>query len=202
VIKGVRAEDHAQLAARRVDIRDVREDDMDEAPQEQFEEEITDAELQEMRQRYLDALNDRKLLAIHEAGHAAVAEHLNMGVIRVVVIEANRSYTEMNKRAPSTETLRDDLAMALAGYFAVLRETGDEYIANIHCGIDNQSMFDLFQALSIDERDQEMWMKEARPIAKQLVDQYWAAIRKIADELHKFPQMSGAEVRRILGEVP
>src|ERR1700733_8977880 len=157
-----------------------KEDEMEEAPQGQFVPEMTDAELRQMQQRYLDALNDRKLLAIHEAGHAAVAEHLNMGVIRVVVIEANRSFTEVNKRAPSTETLRDDLAMALAGYFAVLRETGDEYIANIHCGIDNQSMFDLFQVLSIGERDQAMWMKEARPIAKQLVDQYWSAIRKIA----------------------
>ncbi len=154
-----------------------------------------------MERRYLNALNDRKLLAIHEAGHAAVAEHFNMGVIRVMVIEANRSYTEVNKRPASTETLRDDLAMALAGYFAVLRETEDEYIANIHCGIDNQLMFDLFKALSIPERDHNNWMKEAGPIAKQLVERYWSAIRKIADELHKFPQMSGAEVRRILAEV-
>jgi ATP-dependent Zn protease len=175
---------------------------MEEAPNEQLEPELTDPEPQRMEQRYRDALNDRKLLAIHEGGHAAVAEHLNMGVVRVFVIEANRSFTEVNKRPPSMETLRDDLTMALAGYFAVLKETGEEYIANIHCGIDNQLMFDLFKALSIDEKDQKMWMKEARPIAKELVDRYWSAIQKMADELHKFPQMSGAEVRRILAEVP
>jgi hypothetical protein len=155
----------------------------------------------EMEQRYLDALNDRKLLSIHEAGHSAVAEHFNMGVLRVVVLEANRSFTEVNKRAPSMETLRDELAMALAGYFAVLKETGNAYIANIHCGIDDQLMFDLFNVLSIDDEGQRFWMKEARPIAKQLVERYWPAIQKIADELQKFPQMNGAEVRRILAEV-
>jgi hypothetical protein len=155
----------------------------------------------QLKRRYRNALHDRKLLSIHEAGHAGVAEHCNMAVDRVVALDANHSFTVIPKRPPSLETLREDLAFALAGYYAVLKETGDEYIANIHCGIDQQWMSDLFKALCIEEKEQEIWMEEARPIAKQLVDRYWPAIRKIADELHKFPQMSGAEVRRILTEV-
>jgi len=99
------------------------------------------------------------------------------------------------------ETLRERLAMLLGGYFAVLKETGDEFIANIHCDLDKQFMSDLFKELSVSEQAQDDWMKEARAIAEELVDRYWPGIRKIADELRKFPQMSGAEVRRIVAAV-
>jgi hypothetical protein len=152
-------------------------------------------------QRYRKALNDRKLLNIHEAGHAAIAAHFKMVVVRVYVSKANTSLTELKKSPPSMETLRERLAMFLGGYFALLKKTGDEFIANIHCDLDKQLMSDLFKELSVSEEAQDDWMKEARAIAEELVDRHWAAIRMIASELHKFRQMSGAEVRRILAEV-
>jgi hypothetical protein len=175
---------------------------MEDSSQEQVEfREPTEQEKREMEQRYLDGLNDRRLLSIHEAGHGVVANHFDMGVVRVVVRSANRtSYTEIRKRPPSKETLHQDLVMALAGYFAVLKETGEEWIANIHCGYDNKLMFDLFAALSIGHEDQKEWMKEARPVAQQLVDTYWPAIKEIAHVLEAKGDVTEAEVRRIVDD--
>ncbi len=48
-------------------------------------------------QRYRKALNDRKLLNIHEAGHAAIAAHFKMDVVRVYVSKTNTSLTELKK---------------------------------------------------------------------------------------------------------
>src|SRR5260370_20586614 len=110
---------------------------MEDSSQEQSQAEFrdpTEQEQREMEQRYLDAQNDRGLLSIHEAGHAAIANHFDMGIVRVVVRPGNRtSYTEVRKRPPSKQTLHHDLAMALAGYYAGLKETGEDWIANITC---------------------------------------------------------------------
>lgn len=66
-------------------------------------------EMERMKKRFLDAQNSRELLAVHEAGHAAVAEHLNMGIKRVVVQGLNTSYTETDKRPLSKEMLHNEL---------------------------------------------------------------------------------------------
>src|SRR5271155_3272697 len=124
-------------------------DEIEEAEMELIpdtEPEPSASEMQQMKQRYLDAMDDRKLLAVHEAGHAVVAEHLNMGVKRVVVQGLNTSYTETNKRPPSREMLHNELIMLLAGYQAVLKETGEMHIANIHAGIDYRVMDEIFRA--------------------------------------------------------
>ena len=42
---------------------------MEDTPE--MEPELSDSDVKAMEQRYWDVLNDRKLLAIHEAGHAA-----------------------------------------------------------------------------------------------------------------------------------
>ncbi len=41
--------------------------------------------------------SDRKLLNIHEAGHAAIAAHFKMDVVRVYVSKTNTSLTELKK---------------------------------------------------------------------------------------------------------
>jgi len=157
-------------------------------------------EMERMRKRFLDAQNSRKLLAVHEAGHAAVAEHLNMGVKRVVVQGLNTSYTETNKRPPSKEMLHNELVMLLAGYQAVFKETGDMYIANSHSGVDYSEMYKIFDALSIGEDEQKIWMKEAGPVCRQLIDTYWSAIKKIAAVLEQNGQMWGTDVRKTISE--
>jgi hypothetical protein len=170
---------------------------MDDAP----EIPLSDVEeMERMTKRFLDAQNSRELLAVHEAGHAAVAEHLNMGVKRVVVQGLNTSYTETNKRLPSKEMLHNELVMLLAGYQAVFKETGDVYIANSHSGIDYREMYKIFGALSIGEDEQKIWMKEAGPACKQLIDTYWSAIKKIAAVLERNGQMWGTDVRKTISE--
>jgi hypothetical protein len=174
---------------------------MEDAPNTPPETPLSDLEeMEQMKERYLDGLNDRKLLAVHEAGHAAVAEHLKMDVKRVVVQGVNTSYTETSKRLPSRAMLHNELVMLLAGYQAVLKETGDIYIANIHAGIDYREMDRLFGALSIGEDERKTWMKEVGPVCEKLIDTYWSAIKKIATVLEQNGQMWGTDVRKTLSE--
>jgi hypothetical protein len=166
-----------------------------ETPLSEFEE------MEQMKQRFMDAQDSRELLAVHEAGHAAVAEHFDMGVVKVILRGPSSSFTEVNPRSPSKDTLLDDLTVALAGYYAALKETGEEYLASVNCGIDYVLMDKLFAALSINEKEQKPWMKEAQPLSEQLVGRYWAAVKKIGDVLFQKGEMTGAEVRQILAEV-
>jgi hypothetical protein len=151
-------------------------------------------------QRLQEAFEDRRLLSIHEAGHAIVAEHFKMGVVRIVVIAPNRSFTEIPNRQPIKETLSEDVTMTFGAYYAVLKETNDQYIANVHCGLDNKFLFDLLSAFSVSEKERKELEKNARILAKQLVEKHWLAIKKIADEVFEHQQISGARVREILSE--
>ena len=170
---------------------------MDDAP----EIPLSDAEeMERMTKRFLDAQNSRELHAVHEAGHAAVAEHLNMGVKRVVVQGINTSYTETDKRPLSKEMLHNELVMLLAGYRAVLKETGEMHIANIHSGTDYSEMYKMFDALSIGADEQKIWMREASPVCEKLIDTYWSAIKKIAAVLEQNGQMWGTDVRKTISE--
>src|SRR4029077_19757156 len=126
-------------------------------------------EAQQMSDRYWAAFNELKLLAVHEAGHAATAAHLKRCIKRVLVLGPNRSFAELEKRVATKETLHEDLVVALAGYYAGFKETGDETVANIHCGFDNELMRNLFQALSIAEEEQKVWMKNAHADSKALI---------------------------------
>jgi hypothetical protein len=171
--------------------------DMDDAPEIPLNEV---EEMERMKKRFLDAQNSRELLAVHEAGHAVVAEHLNIDVKRVVLQGINTSYTETDKRPPSKEMLHNELVMLLAGYQAVLKETGEMHIANIHSGIDNNEMYKIFDALSIGADEQKIWMKEARPACEELIDIYWSAIKKIAAVLEQNGQMWGTDVRKAISE--
>ena len=157
-------------------------------------------EMERMKKRFLDAQNSRELLAVHEAGHAAVAEHLKMGIKRVVVQGINTSYTETDKRPVSRETLHNELVMLLAGYQAVLKETGEMHIANIHSGVDFRVMYEMFDALSIGADEQKIWMTDASPVCEELIDTYWSGIKKIAAVLEKNGQMWGTDVRRTISE--
>jgi hypothetical protein len=162
--------------------------------------EPSDEEMQEMKKRYLDALDSRAILSLHEASHAVVAEHFNMGVKQVVVQGVNTSYTETAKRPPSKEMLHNELVLLLAGYQAVLKETEDINTANIHSGIDYDHMYKLFDALYIGEDEQKIWMREARLECEKLVDTYWPTIKKIAAVLEKNGRMWGDDVRKIISE--
>lgn len=157
-------------------------------------------ELQEMRKRLLDAQNNRELLAIHEAGHAAVAEHLNMSVKRVVLRDPNSSFTELEQRPRSKETLLDDLTVVQDGYCAALKQVGEEYIARANCGFDYISISKFFAALSISENEQAQWVTQAEEISQRIVEQEWASIKKLASVLLQNEETEGGEVRRILAE--
>jgi hypothetical protein len=174
---------------------------MGDAPNTEPEIPLSDVkEMEQMKQRFLDAQNSRELLAVHECGHAVVAEHLNMSVVRVVLRNPNSSFAELAPRSPSKDTLVHDLAVALAGYYAALKETGEEYLARVNCGIDYEFMFKIFAALSIGEDEQKTWMKQAEPLSEQIVSRHWAAIKKLAGVLYQKGELTGAEVRRILAE--
>jgi ATP-dependent Zn protease len=163
--------------------------------------EMVDRHYQEER-RLQEALEDRRLLSIHEAGHAVVAEHFRMRVVRIIVIAPNKSVTEITDRTPLKETLLEDVAMSLGGYSAVLKETRDELVARVHCGIDEQFLYELFTRLEIDDREQRQLKTDGRAIAQQLIEKYWLAIKGIAEEVFEFTQISGQRVRQILSETP
>jgi hypothetical protein len=154
----------------------------------------------EAKREYEEALNSVELLSIHEAGHAAVAGHLKLEIIRVLLVGVNSSFTEVKKRPLTKDVLHDELVTLLAGHYAVLKETGKLNIANIHAGIDFARIDEMFATLSISKADQAVWNKEANRVSEQLIDQYWIKIKKIAGELFEHKQMVGGRVREILSE--
>src|SRR5579872_347198 len=140
--------------------------------------------------------NTRALLSIHEAGHSAIAIHLNRRVIEVVVYASNSSYTQTERIPPSFEMLHNELILLLAGFEAAFKYTGDASKASIHAGIDNVRIRDLFADLSISEAEQETWLEKARADCRTLVDRYWSAIEAVAAILVKNYRMNGTDVEK------
>jgi hypothetical protein len=151
-------------------------------------------------ERLWEAQNSRKLLAIHEAGHAAVAVQLRREIKKVVAIGRNNCYTETDHKPVSTEMLRDELVLLFAGYQAVFKETGNEIVANAQSGFDWKHMYELFDLLSIRPKDQGAWTKDARLVAEEIVEANWSSIKKIASILEHNDHMTGAEVSKAIFE--
>lgn len=87
-------------------------------------------------ERLWEAQNSRALLAIHEAGHAVGATRHNVEVIPVVATGFRHCFTDTVPRHVSKETLHNELVGLYAGYQAVLKETGDQIVANAQSGYD------------------------------------------------------------------
>jgi len=164
-------------------------------------QEIIDAH-DRLERRLRGAFDDRKLLSIHEAGHAVIAEHFKMDVVLVQAIAPNKSFTQIRDRRPTKETLLEDVTMALGGYYAAFKETEDDAMARVHCGIDNQFLFELFTAFSVSPEEQQELMSRGQALSKELVERYWLAVKKIADEVFEYVQISGARAREILSQMP
>jgi hypothetical protein len=154
--------------------------------------------MDEESERLWEAQNSRKLLAIHEAGHAAVAVHLGRQIKKVVATGRNNCYTETDHKPVSPEMLHDELVLLFAGFQSVLKETGNEIVANAQSGFDWMHMNELFDLLSIGPEDQRVWTKDARLVSEKIVGANWSSIKKIASILENNDSMTEAEVSKAM----
>lgn len=156
-------------------------------------------------QEVLIAKDDPILLALEEAGHAALAEHFDIEVVRVVIRGFGISFTEVNDGPTTLENLHHKLTVALGGYYAVFKRTGHLYIANIYsidgyCR-DDHRMYRLFDEVSLkDHQERKTWAGNAKAAAGWLVEKYWTEIERISEVLNRDREITGVQVRRILGK--
>lgn len=156
-------------------------------------------------QEIIRAQTDPALLALHESGHAVLAENCGMPVVKVVAKGFGSSFTEVTEERTSLENLHQKLVVAFGGFCAVFKKTNNIYIANIHCvgGYENDyaRMGRFFDEVKItDEKERATWSKKAKAAAEQLIEKHWGEVEQIAEILCRDREIPGEQVRKILGK--
>lgn len=147
-------------------------------------------------------MNNQRITAIHEAGHAVIALRLGLVFDHVTTIPDDHAETDGALHWTDLQSAGDleiaataDAIVLLAGPFAEARLTGStlhEVLADDPAGEDREAL----ATLGLDDEEFVAASREALA----LVEQDWPAIERVADELLECETLDFTEVEALVAD--